>query len=330
MQDFQEIVKKIQKDLNSVDELILSFSQGRSPFIQEISHHLIRSGGKRIRPILLILSAKICGLENDQRVYNLASAVELIHTATLLHDDVVDNSEIRRGKKTASAIWDNKFSILVGDFLFATAFEQMVKSNKIEALELLANASSIIADGEVMQLENSHDLAITIEKYQEIIYAKTAILFSASTQVGGIIADASNLQIQSLKNFGKNLGMVFQIVDDILDYGSKEEVLGKDLGNDFFEGKVTLPIIYLLQNVNHPQKEFIKKKFIDNLQNNLKNNDDFQEILQLVEQYKSLDFCKNMAQEFASKAKQDLKIFADSQYYQDLISILDYSLKRLF
>ena len=330
MQDFQEVVKKIQKDLNCVDELILSFSKGRSPFIQEISHHLISSGGKRIRPILLILSAKICGLENDMRVYNLASAVELIHSATLLHDDVVDNSEIRRGKKTASAIWDNKFSILVGDFLFATAFEQMVKSNKIEALELLANASSIIADGEVMQLENSHNLAITTEKYLEIIYAKTAILFSASSQVGGIIADGSNLQIQALKNFGKNLGMVFQIVDDILDYSSQQEVLGKDLGNDFFEGKVTLPIIYLLQNVNNAQKEFIKKKFVDNLQNNLKNHDDFKEILQLVEQYKALEFCKNMAQEFASNAKQDLKIFADSQYYRDLISILEYSLKRLF
>ena len=330
MQEIQEIVKKIQKDLNYVDELILSFSQGRSPLIQEISHHLIRSGGKRIRPILLILSAKICGLENDKRIYNLASAVELIHTATLLHDDVVDNSEIRRGKKTSSAIWDNKFSILVGDFLFATAFEQMVKSNKMEALQLLANASSVIADGEVMQLESSHDLSITIDKYQEIIYAKTAILFSASTEVGGIIAEANNMQLQALKDFGKNLGMVFQIVDDILDYCSKEEVIGKDLGNDFFEGKVTLPIIYLLSNANHAQKEFIKKKFIDNLQNNIRNKDDFKEILQLIEQYKALDFCKKIAQEFSFQAKQNLKIFADSEYYQDLVSILDYSLKRLY
>ncbi len=330
MQEIQEIVKKIQKDLNYVDELILSFSQGRSPLIQEISHHLIRSGGKRIRPILLILSAKICGLENDKRIYNLASAVELIHTATLLHDDVVDNSEIRRGKKTSSAIWDNKFSILVGDFLFATAFEQMVKSNKMEALQLLANASSVIADGEVMQLESSHDLSITIDKYQEIIYAKTAILFSASTEVGGIIAEANNMQLQALKDFGKNLGMVFQIVDDILDYCSKEEVIGKDLGNDFFEGKVTLPIIYLLSNANHAQKEFIKKKFIDNLQNNIRNKDDFKEILQLIEQYKALDFCKKIAQEFSFQAKQNLKIFADSEHYQDLVSILDYSLKRLY
>ncbi len=330
MQEFQEIIKKLQSDLNQVDQLILDFSQGRSPIIQEISHHLIRSGGKRIRPILLILSAKICGLENDFRVYNLASAVELIHTATLLHDDVVDNSDIRRGKKTASAIWDNKFSILVGDFLFATAFEQMVKSKKMSALELLAKTSAIIADGEVMQLENSHDIEITLAKYQEIIFSKTAILFSASTEVGAIIAEASNLKIEALKNFGKNLGMVFQIVDDILDYSAKEQELGKDLGNDFFEGKVTLPIIYLFQNANNAQKEFIKNKFVENLQSNSKNKDDFAQILQLINQYQAIDFCKNIAYEYAVEAKRNLEIFADNACYHDLLAILNYSLKRVF
>ena len=330
MSDFNNIAIRLQKDLAQVDDLILNFSKGKSPLIQEISHHLIRSGGKRIRPILVILSAKLCGLENDHRVYNLASAVELIHSATLLHDDVVDNSEIRRGKKTASAIWDNKFSILVGDFLFATSFAQMVKSDNLQVLELLAKVSAIIADGEVMQLENSHDLSISLKKYQEIIFSKTAILFSASCEVSGLISKVSSLELQALRDYGKNLGMIFQIVDDILDYNANQKNFGKDIGDDFFEGKVTLPIIFLYQSANNIDKEFIKKKFIENIQNKNRNIQEFNEILKLINQYQSLDFCKNLANEFGIQAKKDLDIFRNNPFYQELISIIDFSLNRLF
>lgn len=329
MSDLKEIFERIAPDLKEVDKLILDFSQGKSPLIKEISHHLIKSGGKRIRPTLLILSAKLCGLENNQKVYNLACAVELIHTATLLHDDVVDVSEIRRGKKTASAIWDNKFSILVGDFLFATAFEQMVKSDNMQALQLLAKTSAIIADGEVMQLENSHDLAINLDKYLEIIKSKTAILFSASTEIGAIISNSSMPKIKALRSFGKNLGMVFQIIDDILDYTAKEQDLGKDLGNDFFEGKVTLPIIYTYQNANNAQKEFIKKKFSANFQNNQRDYDGLQQVIELFNQYQSIEFCKAKAQEFCDKAIKDLEFFEISSYRNDLTKILEYSLQRI-
>ncbi|MFM7620546.1 MAG: polyprenyl synthetase family protein [Alphaproteobacteria bacterium] len=329
MSDLKEIFEKIAPDLQEVDQLILNFSQGKSPLIKEISHHLIKSGGKRIRPVLLILSAKLCQLDNDSRVYNLACAVELIHSATLLHDDVVDVSEIRRGKKTASAIWDNKFSILVGDFLFATAFEQMVKSNNMQALQLLAKTSAIIADGEVMQLENSHDLGINLDKYLEIIMAKTAILFSASTEIGAIISNSSDLKIKALRNFGKNLGMVFQIIDDILDYTAKEQDLGKDLGNDFFEGKVTLPIIYTYQNASNAQKEFIKKKFSANFQNSERDYEGLKQIIDLFNQYQAIDFCKAKAIEFCDQAKKDLEVFESSNYRNDLIKILEYSLQRI-
>lgn len=329
MQEFQEIVNKLNFDLKQIDKIILECAHGKSPLIEEISHHLIKSGGKRIRPILLLISGKLCNLENDQRIYNLASAVELIHSATLLHDDVVDNSQVRRGKKTASALWDNKFSILVGDYLFATAFDLMVKSNSLKALELLSKTSAIIVDGEVMQLENSSDLSITIDKYFEIIFCKTAVLFSASCEVAGVIGEVKDFELLALKNFGKNLGIVFQIVDDILDYSSNQKNLGKEIGNDFFEGKVTLPMIYTFQNANNVEKEFIKKKFAENLQNKEKNHQDFMQILDLINKYNAIQYCKDMAFEYCDNAQQDLLIFEDSPYYQDLTDILNYSLERI-
>jgi octaprenyl-diphosphate synthase len=329
-QQFHDLIANLSADLKTIDEIILSFAQGKSPLIQEVSHHLIASGGKRIRPILLILAAKMCGTKSGNDHHNLAAAVELIHSATLLHDDVVDTSEVRRGKKTANAIWDNKASILVGDYLFSVSFQLMVLTKNLATLDLLAKASSIMADGEVMQLQNSNDIALTQEKYLEIIFGKTAVLFSAACEVGALINNRPDHEIKALREFGANLGVIFQIVDDMLDYNSKEEVLGKDLGNDFFEGKVTLPIIFTYQKADESDKKLIKDLFEKNFMTPNKNQDDFQKILALIEKYKGLEASKNMALQQQELAIKNLEIFPDSQAKQDLILILKYSSARIF
>ncbi len=335
MQNFSQTIAKITPDLKKIDEIILEFSIGKSPLIKEIANHLVSSGGKRIRPAILILSSQLCGSKADSGYNNLGAAVELIHTATLLHDDVVDNSMIRRGKKTSNAIWDNKASILVGDYLFSIAFQLMVRSNDLRILDLLAKASSIMADGEVMQLENSTDLAISEEKYLEIIFGKTAVLFSAAAEVGALFNQRSEVEIKALREFGKNLGIIFQIVDDMLDYSAQEDVLGKDLGNDFFEGKVTLPIILTYQNADAADRQIIADLFAKNLMATEKNPQDFAQILALIEKNQGLIASKNKALFYRDLAIKSLEIFSDNnscnlEAKQDLLTILDYSLARIF
>ncbi len=334
MEKFRQAFNRATTDLEKIDQIILEFAVGKSPLIQEIANHLISSGGKRIRPLILILAAKMCGSKNDN-YNNLGAAVELIHTATLLHDDVVDNSLIRRGKKTSNAIWDNKASILVGDYLFSIAFQLMVRSNDLHILDLLAKASSTMADGEVMQLESSSDLAISQEKYFEIIFGKTAVLFSAAAEVGALLNKREEAEVKALRDFGKNLGIIFQIVDDMLDYSSKENVLGKDLGNDFFEGKVTLPIILTYQSADVVDQKFISEIFAKNLIEPEKNQEDFSKILQVMEKYRGLEQSRNKALFYREVALQNLAIFGsenscDEAAKQDLIAILEYSLARIF
>ena len=330
MSKLQNIITALAPDLKRVDKIILEFAVGKSSLISEISNHLISSGGKRIRPILLILAAKLCGTKTGEDHHNLAAAVELIHSATLLHDDVVDVSEVRRGKKTANAIWDNKATILVGDYLFSIAFQLMVRSKNLRVLDLLAKASSIMADGEVMQLENSNDIRLTEEKYLEIIFGKTAVLFSAACESGALINNCSEEKTIALGNFGKHLGTVFQIVDDILDYNSKESVLGKDVGNDFFEGKVTLPIILTYKAASEKERRFISEIFTKNLLTTERNQNDFNEILNLIKKHGGLEFSREVAEANRDMALKELDIFSDSSFKEDLITILDYSLARIF
>lgn len=329
MQKINEITHNHSADLKAINDIILSNSVGKSNLIYEITQNLINSGGKRIRPLLLIISAKLCGSQDPLQYLNLASAVEMIHTATLLHDDVVDMSEIRRGKKTANAIWDNKASILVGDYLFSLAFQLMVKSQNLSVLDLLAKTSSIIADGEVLQLQNSHNLNITIDQYFEIIFGKTAILFSACCEVGALINNLPHQQVEHLREFGKNLGMIFQIVDDILDYSSSTETLGKELGNDFFEGKITLPIIKTYQKANSTEQKFIADIFNSNLYQPNKDKASLEEILLIINRYNGLEDCKQVANQLAVKAYDDLTFFSDSIYKQQMLDILEYSLHRI-
>jgi len=330
MQKFQEALNNFDNDLKKVNEIILSYSVGKSDLIQEISSHLINSGGKRIRPILLLISAKLCGSVNEPNQHYLASAVEMIHSATLLHDDVVDMSEIRRGKKTANALWDNKASILVGDYLFSLSFQLMVKSQNLAILDLLAKTSSIIADGEVLQLQNSTNIDLTEDKYFEIIFGKTAVLFSACCEVGALLNNRSLKEIEALRLFGKYLGMVFQIVDDILDYSSDESTLGKDIGNDFFEGKVTLPIIKTYHKADFDNKKLISDMFANNFQQSAKNQKDFTKICELINKFDGINEAKNVAKSLSNQAIEQLNIFPDNVYKNYLSTILEYSLQRIF
>jgi octaprenyl-diphosphate synthase len=325
-----QIANKLQPELKKVDEIIINNSQGKSELIMEIASHLVLSGGKRIRPILTILSAKLCGYNQGSRHCELAAAVELIHTATLLHDDVVDNSNLRRGKKTSNAIWGNKASILVGDYLLSAAFQLMVGDGSIEVLDILSNTSKVMADGEVLQLTNSNDVEIREEKYLEIISAKTAILFSAATRIGAVITESEANKQAALKNFGNNLGVAFQIMDDVLDYSAQTAILGKDIGDDFYEGKVTMPIILAFARANEEEKKRLKKIFAENLMAEQRNEEYFAEIIALINKYDVLDAVFAKAKSYEAAAIKDLEIFPDCAEKNMLLTILNYCLGRKY
>lgn len=326
---FIEITKTISVDLNTTNEIIISSSVGKAELIATITNHLVSSGGKRVRPILTILSARLCGYNSGSRHCNLAAAVELIHTATLLHDDVVDDSDLRRGRKTANALWDNKASILVGDYLLSVAFQLMVKDGSLEVLDILSKTSGIMADGEVMQLMNSNDIEISEDKYLEIISYKTAILFSAATSMGAVITSSSREKQKALADFGNNLGIAFQIMDDVLDYCADQETLGKGIGNDFFEGKITLPIILTYKQADKSEKTRIKEIFANNLvAGGKKDQKSFAEITALINKYNTLQASIDKALQYQNFAKQNLQLFPNAPEKSMLLDILEYSVLR--
>ncbi|MDH3666526.1 MAG: polyprenyl synthetase family protein [Paracoccaceae bacterium] len=240
---FERLLALVEDDLARVTGLIRErMSSEHASRIPEISAHLIEAGGKRLRPILTLAASRLCGYQGSDHI-KLATTVEFIHTATLLHDDVVDESGKRRGRATANILWDNKSSVLVGDYLFARAFQLMVETGSLEVLRILSDASAVIAEGEVLQLTTAHDLSTDLARYDQVIRGKTAALFAAATEVGGVISDAEPQKVAALRTYGDGLGMAFQLADDLLDYGGSTAALGKNTGDDFREGKVTLPII---------------------------------------------------------------------------------------
>lgn len=327
--NFLAVINLLKPDLAEVDAIIRHSTDDRAKLIFEITNYLISSGGKRIRPILLIIAARLCGYNHGNRHYNLGAALELIHTATLLHDDVVDNSYLRRSKKTINAIWDNKAAILVGDYLFSAAFELMTRDGNIEVLKLLSKTSATMADGEVLQLMNSSNVEINYEQYLEIISAKTAILFSAATEVGGLIASRNHDELTALREFGKNLGIIFQITDDILDYSTSQKALGKNIGDDFFDSKVTLPIIITYQKANKEDRDLIKDLFSKNLIENNKNYDNFEMILSLIEKYQAIPEAIAKALYYQELCLKNLDGFSNSEPKEHLLTIIDYCVKRV-
>tara|TARA_Y100000590_G_scaffold2772_1_gene3657 strand:+ start:99 stop:1112 length:1014 start_codon:yes stop_codon:yes gene_type:complete len=294
--------------------------------IHKMTDYHVKSGGKRIRPLLTLASAKLCGYENGNRDVNLAACIELIHNATLLHDDVIDNSDLRRGIKTANSIWGNQSSVLVGDYLFSRCFEMMVEDGSQEILKLLSSTSSRIAQGEVLQLAHKGEIDLLEETYFNIISMKTAALFAAATRVGACLGDKSKKEKDALESYGKNLGLAFQIADDTLDYFSTKKIFGKEIGKDFYEGKITLPLIIIFQRANSEERNFLKDIF----KKKKRNEDDFSETLALINKYKAVETSFKRAEHFVNVSYDSLGLFQHCEEKIVLQNLTDFSLNRSF
>ena len=294
--------------------------------IHKMTDYHVKSGGKRIRPLLTLASAKLCGYKNGKRDVNLAACIELIHNATLLHDDVIDNSDLRRGIKTTNSIWGNQSSVLVGDYLFSRCFEMMVEDGSQEILKLLSSTSSRIAQGEVLQLEHKGEVDILEETYLNIINMKTATLFAAATKVGACLGDRSKKEKDALDSYGKNLGLAFQIADDTLDYFSTKKIFGKEIGKDFYEGKITLPLIIIFQRANSEERDFLKEIF----KKKKRNEDDFSETLAIINKYKAIETSFKRAEHFVNVSYDSLGVFQNCEEKKILQNLTDFSLNRSF
>lgn len=317
------LVRLAAADMAGVDALITARMQSEVPVIPALAEHLIAAGGKRLRPLLTVAAARLAGSDNAACL-KLAAAVEFIHTATLLHDDVVDGSQLRRGKVAAHLIWGAAQSVLVGDFLFARAFELMVETNSMKALEILAKASRVIAEGEVLQLTRSHDLNLSQALYLEIISAKTAELFAAASEAGGVSAGVSPDQSDNLRAYGMNLGIAFQLADDALDYGGATEALGKNAGDDFREGKATLPLLLAIARSGPREAEFWERAIGRREQTEA----DFRRARELIVGTGALEATLDLAASYADKAKAALSGFPANDWRASLESLADFAVSR--
>ena len=326
-----ELSDLCKEDLVSVNTIILDKLDSNVPLVQEVAKYLILSGGKRLRPLLTVASYHMVNnfqapKENLINHIGLASAVEFIHTATLLHDDVIDESRQRRGRPTANEKWKNKTSVLVGDFLFSRAFQLMTKYGNANTLRILADTSVIISEGEVLELANDKNLEINEDIYFDVVNAKTASLFSAASQVGAISASASKGEVNALKSFGTNFGMTFQLIDDAIDYTSSKKILGKNIGDDFKEGKITLPIILAFGRSNEKEKQFWKRT-ISNLD---QKNGDFDNALEIINKYQCIEDTITRAKHFSNVAVDSIDIFKENKYKDKLISLVSTSISRIY
>ena len=321
-----QLKDSVEEKLVLVEEKIKAKLSSDVELANKMTSYHIETGGKRLRALLTLGSARLCGYKKGSRDINLAACVELIHGATLMHDDVIDNGQVRRGKKTINKIWNNHSSILVGDYLLSRCFEMMVEDGNIEILKLLSSTSSIIAQGEILQLQHKGEVDMLEETYLKIISSKTAELFSASTKVGAILADVDSRKKEALEFYGKNLGLTFQIADDTLDYNSELKLFGKKIGQDFFEGKITLPIILLFQKINITEKNLVKELFLKHE----RDKDDLDIILDLIKKYNVINECYKKAQHYIDLASNSLLIFEDSKEKDIFKNLTSFSLARNF
>jgi len=317
------IVQLVAKDLARVNEAILLHARSHVDMIPEIAGHLIASGGKRLRPMLTLATAQMGGYRGDSHI-KLATAVEFMHTATLLHDDVVDESHLRRGRQAARLIWGNQASVLVGDFLLGQAFKMMVETGSLESLRVLANAAAIIAEGEVLQLTVQQDTSTTEDAYLQIIIAKTAALFAAAAEVGPIIAGRPREEQAALESYGRNLGIAFQLVDDVLDYGGKAAKLGKNIGDDFREGKITLPVVLAFRRGNDGERAF----WIKALERGEIADADLDHAIGLMTKHRALEDTINRAQHYGAMAVDALALFPASPMKTALEQVVAFCLAR--
>ena len=321
-----QLKDSVEEKLALTEERIKSKLISDVQLVQKMTNYHIESGGKRLRALLTLGSAKLCGYSKGSRDVNLAACVELIHSATLMHDDVIDEGEIRRGKETLNKIWSNHSSILIGDYLLSRCFEMMVEDGNLEVLKLLSSTSSKIAQGEVLQLQHNNEVDMLEETYLKIISAKTAELFAASTKVGAILAEVENKEKDALEFYGRNLGLTFQIADDTLDYNSELKLFGKKIGKDFFEGKVTLPIILLYQKLENNERNRLKEVF----NKKERTKEDFNNIISLINKYKIINECYQKAQHYINLASNSLSVFRDTKEKEILKKLTSFSLARNF
>ncbi len=323
---YLDLKTAVEDKLVLVEEKIKTKLSSKVELVDEMTNYHLRTSGKKLRALLTLQSAKLCGYSKGTRDVNLAACVELIHAATLMHDDVIDNGEIRRGKKTLNRIWGNQSSILVGDYLLSRCFEIMVDDGDQEVLKLLSSTSAEISQGEVLQLQHKGEVDMLEETYLKIISAKTASLFAAATKVGSILSKKENKTKEALEFYGKNLGLTFQIADDALDYNSELKLFGKEIGNDFYEGKITLPIILLYQKANKDEKKDLKQLF----EKKERSENEFKQVLILIKKYNIINECYRKAEHFINLASNSLSIFKDTKEKKILKNLTSFSLERSF
>ncbi|RUM52148.1 MAG: octaprenyl diphosphate synthase [Methylococcus sp.] len=321
--DFQSIQELTRQDIAAVDQIILKELTSDVVLINQIGQYIVNSGGKRLRPVLLLLAAKALSYEGTHHLM-LAAVVEFIHTATLLHDDVVDDSDLRRGKNTVNAVWGNAASVLVGDYLLSKTFEMMVCTGNMRVMDLVSHTTTAIAEGEVLQLLNVHNPATTEERYLEVISRKTAILFSAAAQLAAVLTESSEETELALKNYGLHLGIAFQLIDDVLDYKADPEQTGKNIGDDLSEGKPTLPLIHAILHSEKSQADIIRNAIREGDRNS------FAEIYKIVESCNAIAYTERRAEEEAQRAIDALAVIPTSTSKDVLISLAEFSVQRNF
>ena len=315
----------IADDIKAVNALIVQHMDSPVDMIPQLAGHIIAAGGKRLRPMLTLGSARMCGYQGTRHL-GLAASVEFIHTATLLHDDVVDGSDLRRGSASANAVWGNKASVLVGDFLFSRAFQLMVADGSLEVLDILSNTSAVIAEGEVMQLITTNDTETGEPAYLDVIRAKTAQLFAAACKLGAVVAERPKVEEEALDTFGINLGIAFQVIDDVLDYSAKQATLGKTVGDDFREGKISLPVILAFHRGNDDDRKFWRRTLEDQEQT----EGDLEHAIHLMEKHVALEDSVERARHYGAMARDALGIFPDSPHKKAFIELIDFCIERAY
>src|SRR5574340_1116268 len=321
----QDVFQRYSADLNQVEECMEMCLRSDIRLIPQIIHHIIGSGGKRFGPLLLLTAADICGYRGERRC-NMSVVIEFVHTATLLHDDVIDEAELRRGSVSANNIWGNAASVLVGDFLYSTAFKLMTADGNLAIMKLVSQTTNTMSEGEIFQLVKCGKINLTEKDYLAIIEKKTSILISTACAVGGILGNAPDEQIEALTRFGMRLGSAFQITDDTLDYVAKKEDFGKAIGKDMAEGKITLPLIHALKQCSPKEKNLIKKV----VQHKDESADALLDIVALIHKYDGVNYALNKANAYIEEGKEFLRIFPDSEAKTTLLTISDYIIERRF
>ena len=318
-----DLTALVQDDLHAVNEVIMQRMQSPVALIPQLAGHLIAAGGKRLRPVLTLAASRLCGYDGT-RHRKLAACVEFIHTATLLHDDVVDDSNLRRGKPAANSLFGNKPTVLVGDFLFSRAFQLMTEDGSLDVLRILSNASAIIAEGEVLQLTTSNNVRTSEQAYLEVIRAKTAELFAAACRIGAVVNNRPTPEEEALRTFGLNLGLAFQIIDDVLDYSAEQARLGKSIGDDFREGKITLPVI-LAYNRGGEAERFFWRRTLEDLE---QQEGDLEKAIDLLVKSQAMKDAADRARHYGAIARDALGLFPEHPIKSALLSVVDFTLER--